>query len=52
MSLLSTIGMAASLVGIGANLVNDYVNERKMEEMIDEKIDQALAAREKKEEET
>ena len=50
MNLLSTIGITASLLGVGANLLSDYVSEKKTEEMIDKKIEEKLAAREQKEE--
>lgn len=47
--LIKAIGLAATLVGMGATLVNDWVNERKMEEKIQEEVNKALAEREKTE---
>ena len=44
MNLLSTIGMTASLIGVAANVVGDYVNKKQTEEMIEEMIDEKLAA--------
>lgn len=47
-NLIKGIGLAATVVGMGATLLTDWVNERKMEEKIKEKVDEALAEREKK----
>ena len=41
-NLIKIIGLAASLLGIGATLVSDWVNEKKMDEKIGEKIGEAL----------
>lgn len=51
-NLIKSIGFAATLVGMGATLITDYVNEKKMEEKIQEKVDEALARRENNEEES
>ena len=43
---IKVLGIVASLIGVGASLVSDWVNERKMEEEIDKKVNEALAKRE------
>ena len=45
------LGLVASVIGVGASLISDWVNDKKTEEMVDEKVEAALAKREKKEEE-
>lgn len=47
---IKIIGTAATVFGLLANVVTDWVKERKMTEMIDEKIDKALSERENEEE--
>ena len=42
--LVKTLGLIASAVGVGATLLAEWVNERKMEEKIDECINEKLAA--------
>lgn len=42
--LVKILGLIASAVGVGATLLADWVNERKMEEKIDERINEKLAA--------
>lgn len=39
--------LATTLVGMGAELLSNWVEERKLDEKIDEKIDKALKEREK-----
>ena len=36
------IGIVATLAGFGATIASGWVNERKMEEMIDEKVNEAM----------
>lgn len=48
--LIKTLGILATVIGMGATLVTDWVNEKKMDEKIDEKINEALANREDGEE--
>ncbi len=48
--LIKTLGIVASVVGVGATLVSDWVNDKKMEEKIEEKVNEAFAERENKEE--
>lgn len=43
---IKVLGIVASLIGVGASLVSDWVNERKMEEEIDKKVNEAMARRE------
>ena len=49
--LVRILGSAATVVGLIANLVSGWVEEQKMEELAEEKVEAALAKREKKEEE-
>ncbi len=49
-NLLKILGIAATVIGAGATLLTDWVDERKMEEKIEEKIGEALAAKEEEEE--
>lgn len=44
--MIKIIGAAATVIGIGVNLITDWVNEQKMDEMIEEKINEALAQKE------
>lgn len=46
MNILGTIGLTASLVGAAANVVNNYVTDKKMEQLIEEKVEEAFAKRE------
>ena len=48
--LIKLIGFTATIIGLGASLVTDWVNEQKMDEKIEEKVSEALA--EKNEEES
>ena len=43
---IKVLGIVTSLIGVGASLVSDWVNERKMEEEIDKKVNEAMARRE------
>lgn len=43
MKIIKILGLAATVIGIGATLVTDWVNEKKMEEKIEEKVNSALA---------
>lgn len=44
--MIKVLGIVASLIGVGASLVSDWVSEKKMEEEIDKKVNEALAKRE------
>lgn len=39
---IKVIGMAATVIGVGMNLITDWVNEQKMDEKIEEKVNEAL----------
>lgn len=41
--LIKTLGIVATIVGLGATLVTDWVNDKKMDEKIEEKVNEALA---------
>lgn len=41
--------MAATLIGIGVNLITDWVDDQKMDEKIDKKVNEALAKKEAEE---
>ena len=47
--LVKGIGLAATAVGVGATLVTDWVNDKKMDQKIEDKVNEALSK--KKEEE-
>lgn len=40
--LIKILGIAATAIGIGATLVTDWVNDKKMDEKIEQKIIEAL----------
>lgn len=46
---IKLIGLAAMALGGIATLVTNWVQERQMEQMIDEKVQEALANREEEE---
>lgn len=46
---MKAIGVAATVIGVGVNLITDWVNEQKMDEKIEEKVSEALARRDKDE---
>lgn len=46
---IKAIGVAATVIGVGVNLITDLVNEQKMYEKIEEKVNEALAQRDKDE---
>ncbi len=41
-NLVKIIGMAATILGLGATLVTDWVNDKKMDAKIEEKVNEAL----------
>lgn len=45
------LGIIASVIGIGATLVSNWVEEQTMEELIDEKVNAALSKNEVEESE-
>ena len=44
---IKAIGVASTVIGVGVNLITDWVNEQKMAEKIEEKVSEALARRDK-----
>ena len=38
---IKAIGVAATVIGVGVNLITDWVNEQKMDEKIEEKVSEA-----------
>ena len=48
--LIKILGIAATVVGMGATLLTDWVNEKKMDEKIEEKVNEALAKKDEEEE--
>lgn len=51
-NMVKILGLVAATVGMGATLLTDWVNEKKMEEKIDECINEKLAALNDEEEES
>lgn len=47
---IKVIGLVATVISIGANLVSEWVDEKKMDEKIEEKVNEALALRSKNDE--
>ena len=47
--MIKGIGMAATIIGISVNLITDWVNEQKVNEKIEEKVDEALSRRDNEE---
>lgn len=47
--MIKAIGMAATIIGIGVNLLTDWVDEQKMDEKIEAKVNEALAKKEEAE---
>lgn len=46
---IKAIGVAVTVIGVGVNLITDWVNGRKIDEKIEEKVSEALARRDKDE---
>lgn len=49
---IKLIGLAGMALGALATMVSNYAQEKQMEQIIDEKVNEALAAREEDEEES
>jgi len=47
--MIKVLGLTASIIGVAATLLSDWVNEQKMDEKIEEKVNEALAKREDEE---
>lgn len=50
--LIKVLGLAATVIGVAATLVTDWVNDQKMDEKIEAKVNEALAKRDEKMEES
>lgn len=48
-NLIKILGIAATIVGMGATLISEWVNEKKMDEKIEEKVNEALAKKDEEE---
>lgn len=46
---IKAIGIAVTVIGAGVSVLSSWVDDKKMEERIEEGIDKALAEREQKE---
>ena len=38
--IIKTIGIAVTVIGFGVNILTDWVNEKKMDERIEEKVNE------------
>ena len=45
-TVIKVIGIAATIIGMGTTFITDWVNEKKMDEKIEEKVNKALARKE------
>lgn len=43
--LIKILGLTATVIGVAATLITDWVNEQKMDEKIEEKVNEALTKR-------
>lgn len=50
--MIKFIGFAVTVIGVGVNLLSNWVDEKKMDERIEEKVDEALAQKDKEAEES
>lgn len=46
---IKAIGIGASILGVGATLASDWINDIKMEKTIEEKVNKAFAEKQEKE---
>lgn len=42
MNLIKGVGLAATVIGMGATILTDWVNEKKIDEKIETKVNEAL----------
>ncbi|MCM1363441.1 MAG: hypothetical protein NC215_00455 [Ruminococcus sp.] len=49
-NLMKIIGFAATLIGMGATLLSDWVSDKQMEATVEEKVNEALAEKSNEEE--
>ena len=47
--LIKILGIAATAIGMAATLVTDWVNDKKTDEKIEQKVNEAFAKREEEE---
>lgn len=47
---IKVFSLFAALVGFGATIITDWVNDRKMDQIIEEKVNKALAERKEEKE--
>ena len=52
MKKLKVFGIVATIVGIAGSMLSNWVDEQKMDEKIEEKVDEAFAKREEEIEES
>ena len=45
-NMIKILGLAATVFGVGATLISDWVKDQKMNDTIEEKVNKALAERE------
>lgn len=50
--MIKLVGFAVTIIGVGVNLVSDWLDEQKMDEKIEEKINEALVQKNKETEES
>ncbi|MDR1066195.1 MAG: hypothetical protein LBL35_02000 [Clostridiales bacterium] len=48
-NLIKVLGFAATAAGMGATLITDWVNDKKMNEKIEEEVSKAFAKRNEEE---
>lgn len=49
--IVKIIGLFVTVAGIGVNLLSEWVDDKKMDEKIEEKVNKALAVKDKEDEE-
>lgn len=50
-NIIKVLGTVVTVVGLAANLLSDWVKDQKMNEQIEEKVNEAIAKRDKDKEE-
>lgn len=51
-SIIKVLGTVVTVVGLAANLLSDWVKDQQMNKKIDEKVNEAIAKRDKEDEES
>ncbi len=51
-SVVKVLGTVATVVGLAASLLSDWAKDRQMNEKIEEKVNEAIAKRNKEQEES